>query len=59
MLQPLYAAVICPLCAWIDCKDCKGSPSDAPCVVCGSPVTPALLAYFESEEGAASDEANR
>jgi len=47
MLRPTYAAVVCRLCSWVDCKDCKGSPSDAPCTICGSPVTPAQLAFFE------------
>ncbi len=47
MLPPVYAAVVCRLCGWIDCKGCKGSPSDAPCTICGSPVMPAQTAFFE------------
>ena len=48
MLRPLYAAVVCQMCLWVECKACKGSPSDAPCPVCGSPVMPAQVAFFES-----------
>jgi hypothetical protein len=46
VLQPVYLAVVCRLCGWIECKACKGSPSDAPCTICGSPVTPAYAAFF-------------
>jgi len=46
MLQPVYLGVVCRLCGWIECKTCKGSPSDAPCTVCGSPVTPAYVDLF-------------
>lgn len=52
LLRPVYAAVVCPLCSWVDCKECKGSPSDAPCTICGSPVTPAAVAYFAPQNGA-------
>gem|GEM_PF-2523503 len=48
MLPPVYAAIVCPLCNWVECKDCKGSPSDAPCTVCGSPVQPAYVGQFTS-----------
>lgn len=51
MLRPVYAAVVCPLCSWVECKACKGSPSDAPCTVCGSPVTAAAVAYFAADSG--------
>ena len=47
MLQPLYVGVICRMCGWIECRRCKGSPSDAPCPVCASPVMPAYCALFE------------
>ena len=47
MLQPIYLGVVCQLCGWVECKACKGSPSDAPCTICGSPVTPAYAALFE------------
>jgi hypothetical protein len=48
LLRPTYVAVICRVCNWIECRACKGSPSDAPCTICGSPVVPALRDYFES-----------
>ncbi|MHB8576315.1 MAG: hypothetical protein ACYDCQ_13400 [Dehalococcoidia bacterium] len=53
MLRPVYAAVVCQLCSWIECKSCKGSPSDAPCTVCGSPVLPAQVAFFAAGSGPA------
>lgn len=48
MLQPMFTGVVCRVCGWIECKDCKGSPSDTPCPVCGSPVSPAYAALFGS-----------
>ncbi|HLZ69790.1 MAG TPA: hypothetical protein VKV26_07755 [Dehalococcoidia bacterium] len=46
MLQPIYLGVVCRLCGWIECKDCKGSPSNAPCTICGSPVDSAHASLF-------------
>jgi len=52
MLQPVYLGVVCDLCAWVECKTCKGSPSDAPCRICGSPVSPAHRARFAADQTA-------
>lgn len=41
MLRPLYVGVVCRFCGWIECRACKGSPSDTPCPVCTSAVIPA------------------
>jgi hypothetical protein len=47
MLRPLFVGVVCRTCGWIECRACKGSPSDAPCPVCASAVMPAYCALFE------------
>jgi len=47
MLQPLYVGVVCRFCGWIECRACKGSPSNAPCPVCASAVMPAYCALFD------------
>jgi hypothetical protein len=46
MLPPVYAAVVCRVCNWVECRDCKGSPSDNPCTICGSSVMRARLELF-------------
>jgi hypothetical protein len=47
MLRPVYLGVVCRTCGWIECKSCKGSPSDAPCPLCASAVMPAYCALFD------------
>ena len=41
----LFMGVVCSSCGMVQCRTCKGSPSDAPCTRCGSPVRPAYAHY--------------
>ena len=44
----LYLGVVCSSCRMVQCSTCKGSPSDAPCSRCGSPVKPAYAHHLVS-----------